>query len=257
MKHPDINTVLVTGGTGKIGFKLVEKLSQLGYLVLFTSRSKDKIKFVEGTLNAKTPGMIKGLLLDLESPTLKMDLDHLLDTSNHYPEAIINNARDLSYLSVDEQGETSPQNWMGEFQLGVLTPYLLVMHLLNHAQVRLKCVINIASMYGVVAPNLSLYDNPLKQSPINYGTVKAALIHLTKELAVRLAPQGIAVNAVSYGGVEGRTNEEFLNRYQKLCPQGRMLKEEEVAGPVVFLLSEAASAMTGHNLIFDGGWSIW
>ena len=121
----------------------------------------------------------------------------------------------------------------------------------------LESVVNIGSQYGVVAPNLNLYSEPIKDSPLHYGVAKAALGHLTKELAVRLAPQGIRVNCVAFGGVEGRVGDDFKKRYAELCPMGRMLNEADLAGPVDLLLSPSSSAITGHTLIVDGGWSIW
>jgi NAD(P)-dependent dehydrogenase (short-subunit alcohol dehydrogenase family) len=108
-----------------------------------------------------------------------------------------------------------------------------------------------------VAANPGLYENPASQSPLHYGVAKAALAHLTRELAVRLAPAGIQVNCIAFGGVEGRVDAEFRQRYAKLCPLGRMLNEGEVAGPVDMLLSDHFTAMTGHVLAVDGGWTIW
>jgi NAD(P)-dependent dehydrogenase (short-subunit alcohol dehydrogenase family) len=92
---------------------------------------------------------------------------------------------------------------------------------------------------------------------LHYGVSKAGLGHLTKELAVRFADQDIRVNCVAFGGVEGRVDENFKNRYSLLCPMGRMLNEGDLAGPVDLLLSSASSAITGHTLIVDGGWSLW
>mgnify|MGYP003739618353 FL=1 len=127
------------------------------------------------------------------------------------------------------------------------------MALTNLPDSRLSSIVNISSMYGIVAPNPLLYDDGLKNSPVHYGVCKAALIHLTKELAVRLAPRNIRVNAISFGGVEGRVDEAFKSRYARLCPLGKMLTEEDLGGSVEFLASEQSRGITGHNLVVDGG----
>ena len=89
------------------------------------------------------------------------------------------------------------------------------------------------------------------------GVAKAALSHLTKELAIRFASKGIQVNCVAYGGVEGRVDAEFKDRYSKMVPMGRMLLEDEITWPLDALLSEKSRPMTGQTLNFDGGWTIW
>ena len=83
------------------------------------------------------------------------------------------------------------------------------------------------------------------------------MVHLTKELAVRLARKNIQVNCIAFGGVEGRVNKGFQKRYASLSPIGRMLKDDEIAGPIDLLLSSEFSAMTGHTVAIDGGWTIW
>jgi NAD(P)-dependent dehydrogenase (short-subunit alcohol dehydrogenase family) len=122
---------------------------------------------------------------------------------------------------------------------------------------QIRRVVNIGSQYGTVAVNPHLYIDPVKQSPLHYGVAKAALAHLTKELAVRLAGKNIQVNCVAFGGVEGRVDDAFKERYAKLCPMGRMLRDDEVVGPVDMLLSDKCSGITGHVLAVDGGWGIW
>ena len=74
---------------------------------------------------------------------------------------------------------------------------------------------------------------------------------------MQFAPQKIAVNCVTYGGVEGRVDEAFKKRYAALCPMERMMRDDETVGAVDFLLSEKAAYITGQNIVVDGGWSIW
>ena len=106
---------------------------------------------------------------------------------------------------------------------------------------------NIGSQYGSVAPNPNLYENFILESPIQYGVTKSALHHLTKELAVRLAPS-IRVNSVAYGGFKVDNKKEFVDKYSKLNPGKRMLNLEEVGGPVNFLLdSNESSSINGHT----------
>ncbi len=138
-----------------------------------------------------------------------------------------------------------------------MVPYELAYRLASSFMDSFTNVVNIGSIYGIVSPNLGLYESNDSAVPIHYGVSKAALIHLTKEMAVRLAKDSIRVNAVAYGGVEGRVDQEFLRRYSGLCPMQRMLVESDLAGPVELILSQNVAAMTGQTLVVDGGWTLW
>jgi NAD(P)-dependent dehydrogenase (short-subunit alcohol dehydrogenase family) len=248
-------TILITGATGKVGRRLVKHFLEQGLTVVATSRSAEKL----AALAAESAGL-RGSLATVEADLPADVPGPLLECLNRrdlLPHALVNNARDLTNLKVGADGLPGREQWSAELVLGVAVPLELTMALAAAPGSRLGAVVNIASMYGVVAANPALYDHPAQQSPIHYGTIKAALLHLTKEMAVRLAPRGIRVNAVSFGGVEGRVSEEFKARYAKLCPLGRMLREDELASAVEFLVSAGASGMTGHNLVVDGGWSTW
>ena len=122
---------------------------------------------------------------------------------------------------------------------------------------QLKKIINISSIYGITAPNLEIYQDPIKESAINYGTIKASLIHLTKELAVRLADKKIQVNSVSYGGIKGKQSKTFQKNYSRLSPQKRMISKNEIFGAIEFLISDDSFSINGQNIVVDGGWTIW
>jgi hypothetical protein len=168
--------------------------------------------------------------------------------------ALVNNARDLAALGVEDDGTVPGANWLAEYRIDVVLPYQLTLALAKKGT--LRKVVNVSSMYGMNSFNPHLYEGPFRP-PLQYACAKAALIHLTKCLAVQFAPQKIAVNCVTYGGVEGRVDDGFKKRYAALCPMERMMKDDETVGSVDFLLSEKAAYITGQNIVVDGGWSIW
>ncbi len=116
-------------------------------------------------------------------------------------------------------------------------------------------IINIGSMYGVVSADPNIYGNSGLNSPDAYAASKGGLIHLTKYLAVNLAKYNIRVNAISPAGVFNNQPDEFMDKYIPKVPMGRMMKKEELLGPLVFLLSSASSYITGQNIIVDGGFT--
>jgi len=118
-------------------------------------------------------------------------------------------------------------------------------------------VVNFGSTYGIQAPDFSVYRGAdMPPSPAHYSASKGAILNLTRYLASYLGERGVRVNAVSPGGVFDDQPEAFVERYEANTPLGRMADPEDVAGAVVYLVSDAAAYVTGHNLVVDGGWTI-
>lgn len=249
-------SILITGATGNLGMQFVRHFLSKGHTVVATSRSPLKLAGLYKTFktNRKAKRLF-GIAVDLETKNAPEEIAGFLRGHKIALDVLINNARNRDNLKIASGGPNWGQ-WLGEFFLDVVIPCELSFTLTQEFS-SLKNIINISSAYGVVAAHPQLYKDPQKQSPIHYSVAKAALIHLTKELAVRLAPKGVRVNCISYGGVEGRADEAFKKRYAQYCPAGRMLKDKEVIGAAEFLVSEASIGMLGHNLVVDGGWSVW
>ncbi|MFT6754014.1 MAG: NAD(P)-dependent dehydrogenase (short-subunit alcohol dehydrogenase family) [Candidatus Azotimanducaceae bacterium] len=248
-------TILITGGTGKFGRKFVEYFSEKDWEVLFTSTNLDRASELVASL--KRPNKTKAFICDLSSLAASVSLVNEIQAAGYKVNHLVNNARSLLSLGTDRLGQTNRSDFMAEYLMDVVVPYELSIALFNAQATSLNTIINIGSQYGIVAANPNLYEDYPRQSPIQYGVAKAALGHLTKELAVRFSEHSIRVNCIAYGGVDGRVDSDFKDRYSSLVPSGRMLKDSELVGPLEFLTGESSSAMTGHILIADGGWTVW
>jgi len=248
------NSILITGGSGKVGFQLVQYYLKKNYVVITTTRNiTNYLKQIDSVrINTTNLHLIE---VDFSKKNALNIIQDFIITNNLKIETVIHNARNIDYLKLDEEGKVSTENFNNELFLGVVFPYELVMILVN-LNIGLNNIIFVSSMYGVVGPNPSLYDDFHNQSPINYGVGKAAQIHMVKELAIRLAPN-IRTNCISFGGIKGRVDDEFLNRYKSLNPQRHMLEENEVVAPLDFLVSDSSKNMTGQNVIIDNGWTLW
>lgn len=121
-------------------------------------------------------------------------------------------------------------------------------------------IINVASSYALISPNQQLYDFGDGQTifkPVDYVVSKSFLPNFTRYLATFYAKDNIRCNAIAPHGIFNDHDEKFLQNFSKLSPVGRMCKKSEIAGPFIFLASDASSYMTGSVLVVDGGWTAW
>ena len=252
-----LGTTLITGGSGHIGSTIVRDLVRRQIDVIFTSTSNERAKAL--SVELENPPNLSYVICDFLEPGGIEALVNRITSRGKQVNHLINNARSKKTLHQDASFVASRSDFLGEYEMNVVSAYELAVTLLDAQPGKLKTVVNIGSKYGSVAVNPKLYDggNESMYSPVHYGVSKAALHHLTRELAVRFAARDVRVNAISLGGVEGSQSGEFLSRYAEMSPLGRMLKPSEILGPIDFLLSETSSGVTGQVLAVDGGWTIW
>ena len=156
----------------------------------------------------------------------------------------------------------TPGEFQQTFDLALTSTFVLCRDLAERMKARGSgSIVLFSSMYGVVAPDPRIYPDPLTPNPIDYGASKAAILQLSRYLAVHYGPAGIRFNCVTPGpfpnpGVQ-KNHPEFIKDLNKKTALNRIGRNTEIVGPTLFLLTDSASFVTGHSLVVDGGWTIW
>jgi len=256
-------TIIVAGGAGQIGFAFCEILASAGAKIILADIDVVMAENKLATLDESTKKLIEVKKLDVSSKTgVNSFFESLKSISTIY--GLINcfhfkgNTRKLDTSSNFFAGfEDYPEEaWDLVHDVNLKGSFLLSQKTLPY-MTNGGVIVNISSTYGNVSANKNIYGTSGINSPVAYGTSKAALINLTRYMATHLADKNIRVNCLSPGGVFNNQSEEFLKNYTALTPLKRMAKAEDYQGAILFLMSETSSYMTGANLIVDGGWTAW
>lgn len=117
-------------------------------------------------------------------------------------------------------------------------------------------IINLASIYGVVAPRFEIYNNTQMTNPVEYAAIKSGLIHITKYMAKYFKGENIRVNTITLGGIEDKQPEPFLKAYKEFCLNKGMLSVKDISGTVLYLLSDLSEFVNGQNIVVDDGFTL-
>ena len=252
---------LITGGAGHIGATMAEALAELGANIVIVDISSESCSSVCKKINKYYNVDTLPLFADLaEEEQIRL-----------IPQRVIHEFRRLDILvncaafvgTSKLQGWTTPfeeqsaDTWRLALDVNLTAPFILT----QACTPALKesghgSVVNVASTYGLVGPDMRLYKGTTMGNPAAYAASKGGLLQLTRWLAAVLAPD-IRVNAITPGGVRRDQPEQFIERYIEKTPLRRMATEEDFKGAVVYLASDLSSYVTGQNLIVDGGWTVW
>ena len=255
--------IIITGALGLLGSTYVEGFSQEGANVVIVDLNAGLCnqKAEETAQRYGTESL--GIGCDIANKEEVERMVKIVVSKYGRIDVLINNAAIQTEHFFAPFEEYSVEDWDKVMSVNVTGMFLCSQAVGKEMEKKEKgSIINVSSIYGVVAPDQRIYDGAFYSgrqinTPPVYSTSKGAVISLTRYLATYLAKYGIRVNTVTPGGVYSGQNEIFVNKYSERCPLGRMAKPEEIFNAVYFLACDASSYITGHNLIVDGGWMIW
>jgi NAD(P)-dependent dehydrogenase (short-subunit alcohol dehydrogenase family) len=257
------SVAVVTGAVGFLGQKHCEALAEAGANVVALDLDVLGANTLAERLNAEYGGEAIGMGCDITDEASVDEATTRIMASFGRIDALVNNARKLpTAADVVSFEDLSIDSVRRDLRVTIEGTLLCSQKMgARMAQAGGGSIVNISSMYGLVAPNLRMYEElgvPVGV-PMSYSIGKSALIGMTKHLAAYWGKQNVRVNLLAPGGVrsEGRQSEEFVAAYAERTPLARMSRDDELKGAIVFLCSQASSYMTGANLVIDGGWTAW
>jgi NAD(P)-dependent dehydrogenase (short-subunit alcohol dehydrogenase family) len=253
----DNKVIVITGGAGLLGRNFCRAVAEQGGVAIVADTNLPAAAEVAGMIAADYPGRAEAMLLDI---TDKISVDGLIDELNSKYgriDAVVNNAypRNPNYGRKFEDIEYADFCENLNLHLG---GYFLVAQRFSRYFVAHGGgnIVNMASIYGCIAPRFDLYKDTAMTNPVEYAAIKSGILHISRYLAQYLKGKGVRVNCLSPGGILDRQPESFLEAYKSYCNEKGMLDPQDIIGSLVFLLSDASKYITGQNLIVDDGFTL-
>jgi NAD(P)-dependent dehydrogenase (short-subunit alcohol dehydrogenase family) len=249
--------VIVTGGAGLLGFSFVREIIKNGGTAIIADVNEFKANEIFQDLTSAEKEKAFAVKVDITKRDSILEMiDQVLRFFGRI-DAVINNAyprnqnygRPLEEVKYEDFTENLSSHLGGYFL--VAQQFCLLFRERGGGN-----VVNIASIYGVMAPRFKIYEGTSMTMPVEYAAIKSGVIHLTRYFAQYFKGDNIRINCLSPGGILDRQPPSFLDAYGEFCGTKGMLAPTDLTGALLFLLSDASRYMNGQNLLIDDGFSL-
>lgn len=244
---------VVSGGAGPLfGSSITEALAEAGATVVTASRSLERNEALAERLCGQGAD-VRAMELDITEASSIQALKERVMGDLGRVDVLVNSAVVGRGGGFDEQ---TPEYWEYSARGNMVGLFAMCKAFITSMEAQERgSIINISSIYGVVGNDPSLYEGTDMKQPPDYTFVKAGMINFTRYLANYFGKKGVRANCICPGGYYADQPRPFIDSYNKRCPLGRMLENDDIKGAVVFLASDASRYVTGTSLMVDGGWT--
>ena len=257
----DDKVALITGGARHLGLDMANTLAEAGCDLAITSRTAANAEKAAEGLRQRHGHDVLALGLDVCDNAQIKDAVHTVHQWKGHLDILINNAGGGSGGGPCHLFQRAPEDAVNLITANLIGSLFCCQEVARiMAEQGYGKIINIASIAGMEGRDRRMYErNNMNGQPIDYAAAKAGVIGMTRDLAGLLSPMGVRVNAISPGGFGPRDMPEgFVKDYSDRTPLGHMGRDGmDLNGAALFLASPASDYITGHNLVVDGGFSLW
>lgn len=250
--------IVITGGCGLIGRAFAEACAQYGAHVVLADIEASNPAEKAAELQTRFDRTMLGVAVDVGSKDSVLALKEAVLATFGKIDGLINGHQNKTKSFFQRFEDYSEENWDAVVETNLKGTFLTCQILGTWmAENGGGAIINIPSTYSVVAPNQNLYKGTSMGSPAAYSASKGGVMALSQYLATYWAHKNVRVNQLTPHGVWNNHEAQFEANFANFTPMQRLSYNHEVAPAAVFLLSDAATYITGHNLMVDGGWTAW
>lgn len=250
--------IVISGACGLIGRAFCEAVAQFGGYIVVVDIPEAKPESLAAELSERHQRKMTGYAAKVQHTNeVKEVLEGVLEEFGKI-DGLVCGHQNKSHLRFDPFEKVKEEDWDTVIETNLKGTFVLCQQIGSWmAENGGGSIVNIDSTYNAVAPNQMLYEGTSLGCPVAYSASKGGVNALSRYLASYWAKKKVRVNMITPHGVWNNHEASFEKNFARLSPMGRLSCNHEVAGALIYLLSDASSYVTGDNMMVEGGWTVW